>query len=153
MNQRFLSVLTIFAALVLLVGFAAPRDANTQDLDERITALEKQVKDLKTSNQKLELSVNTHQDILAQVFGWFRELNGACVGLAASMDTARQNGFEKAGPNPRAKTAVLDGVKGFAQALQASNPAPTKRTKTAAPTRGRNNRTGRRERSGRRERK
>lgn len=151
MKHRYLSVVTILAALVLLVGFASPRDTRTQDLEERIQALEAQVQELKAGRETVEQNLKAHQDILAQVFGWFRQLDGACNALNGSMDSARRNGFEKAGPNPRAKTNVLDGLKIFAQTLKAGNPAPKVRPTVDKPARGRNNRSGRRERDGRRD--
>ena len=45
----------------------------------------------------------------------------ACGNLDRAMVESRKNGFEWAGPNPQAKTDLLDGLRGFARQVRAAS--------------------------------
>ncbi len=113
-----LSLLNISAATGAAVT-ASPQDEMAQKLE----ALTKRVSELEASKVAMEVKVKTQGALLGEVYSWMRSLPSASSALVKSMDEARKNGFEAAGPNPMAKTNVLEGLKSFAEALNASNPA------------------------------
>ena len=90
-----------------------------------MTALEARLKSIEEERAKTSADLALHQELLGKVFGWFRELPALTAALDKAMLSARQNGFEKAGANPRAKPDVLEGLRAFAAAIDAKN--PTKR--------------------------
>ncbi|MEZ6196284.1 MAG: hypothetical protein R3F20_11260 [Planctomycetota bacterium] len=122
------SILPAVAAALLALGGPALAPAPApQDLGEQVAALEKQVLEAQTARQELELRTKKLEDDLATVQAWLGGLPAALTALDGKMNDARRDGFEAAGPNPRAKKAVLDGIKSFAATLsQGLKPAPEK---------------------------
>jgi hypothetical protein len=116
---------------LLLAGSFSFTDS-PQDLGERVEKLEKQLlaadaRDLVQAKQIADL-----QEAQARTAAWFKGLPPALEALNQKMDDARRDGFEKAGPNPRSKKAVLDGIKAFTRsiapaAIETEKEAPRRR--------------------------
>lgn len=130
-------VMALASGFVLLVEEWTPAGANEalrneivvqDELDKKIEALTKRVDQLESDKTTLTLKNETQAALLGEIYGWLRTVNTACESLDASMDSARTNGFEKAGPNPRAKKEVLKGLQTFAANLRATNPTTAKKT-------------------------
>lgn len=121
MNRSYaLSLLT-----VLGLALASPNlsvATSTQDPAEEIKALKEAVAKLEETGKKEGEKVKAIEAELAKIQAWFKALPAVCKDLDARVDSARANGFEKAGPNPDAKKDVLDGLKSLAKALNAANP-------------------------------
>ena len=139
MRHRSLTVLVPLLTIPLLLAFRPVAGAGAdlpQDLGDRVAALEARVVELEAktadmelltkSNAVLEQKAAAHEELLRGVYAWLRTLPAATQGLVAKVDSARENGFEKAGPNPRAKTDVLEGLRAFARSLNAANPTKAK---------------------------
>ena len=125
--KLFLPLLLV-AFVVLLplgLGSAAAARQEAPELADRVAALETKVKKLEEERAKMMGDLALHQELLGKVFAWFRGLPELCTALDKAMLSARDNGFEKAGPNPRAKRDVLEGLRAFAAGVDAKN--PTKR--------------------------
>lgn len=104
---------------------------NPQDLGERVEKLEKQLEAADAQSEEQAKQIASLQEAQALTSAWFKGLPPAIAALNEKMDQARRDGFEKAGPNPRSKKAVLDGIKSFAHSL-----APAKiEAEKAAPRR------------------
>lgn len=119
--QAFLAVAMILAVL----GAArfstiesAPQDVATEiaELKDRCTKLEERCTKAEARAKELEEFAQKSRE-------WFDALPALCNALDQKMESARTNGFEKAGPNPEAKKDVLDGLKAFAKSLPAKTPA------------------------------
>ncbi|MEE9392919.1 MAG: hypothetical protein V3W41_10480 [Planctomycetota bacterium] len=82
-----------------------------QELAKRVADLERELASSREALAAVEKRV-------ANMDAWFKRLPVACKALNGKMDEARKSGFEFAGPNPKAKAAVLDGLKSFAAALE-----------------------------------
>ena len=117
----FLVILGVFV-LILTASRPTHIEKPPQDLAAEVADLKLKVEKLTLENATLTSKIRTHEAVLADVFVFFRALPKACEALDKKMDEARQNGFEKAGPNPLSKTDVLDGIKHFTIALRAADP-------------------------------
>ena len=143
--MRFPSLFLYALASAALAGAVAFEDTASgapvpslqdQDLAERVSKLEEVAQSLTTRVTVLEAALARSEEnegvllrrlekseqILVGVLDWFARLGPAGESLIAAMNSAREHGFEMAGPNPRSKTAVLEGLKSFAADLQAANP-------------------------------
>ncbi len=106
-----------------------PPASSADELQDQLEDLAKRVTQLESAKLSLEIKVKTQGELLGEIYGWMRTLPAASEALRGSLETAKKNGFAKAGPNPRAKNNLLDGLKEFAKALSASNPAKPKTPK------------------------
>ena len=99
-------------AMVLLVSVLSIsflqgpfQNKEERDLESRVADLEKVVLQQQETIDKMEKDIdklNRLGESLAK---------GALV-LNRAIDSSRKNGFEAAGPNPQAKTDLLEGLKG-----------------------------------------
>lgn len=96
-----------------------------EDLAAQVQALKEQAQKAEDRLALVEKKAKDTEAALAVVEKWLAAVPAACTALDAKMDSARVNGFEKAGPNPDAKRDVLDGLKAFAKALAAANGGKT----------------------------
>ena len=108
---------------------AAPQDEEPSTDD--VAALEKRVAELEALNKGLVERMDAQQELIDRAYAWMKSLPAAGSMLQEKVAAARRDGFEKAGPNPRSKKAVLDGLHDFAAALSTANPAAPK-PKTAS---------------------
>ncbi|MCB9831336.1 MAG: hypothetical protein H6807_02595 [Planctomycetes bacterium] len=112
-----------------LAGEKAAEVAPVQDeVTARIKRLEDRVAKLESEKATLDLDVEAHKSLLKSIFSWMASLPKAADDLAGGMDEARKLGFEAAGANPQAKTELIESLKGFAQAINAGNPAVKKKS-------------------------
>jgi hypothetical protein len=101
---------------LFLIGMTAlsPAKAKQDAKDAKNTAaLEERVKDL-------EKKVADQQDELVRL-GRFAD--GVLIGvgrLAAAGDASREHGFESAGPNPAARTDLLEGIRSLQESVKKS---------------------------------
>jgi hypothetical protein len=114
--RRMISMMSMPALFLIGMTALSPakakQDANkdaakaTAALEERVKALEKQVAD--------------QQDELTRL-GRFAD--GVAIGvgrLAAAGDASKEHGFESAGPNPAARTDLLEGIKSLQESVKKS---------------------------------
>ena len=94
----------------------------------RVAACGKTFADGTRALAPLDLDVEAHKSLLKSIFSWMASLPKAADDLAGGMDEARKLGFEAAGANPKAKTELIESLKGFAQAINAGNPAVKKKS-------------------------
>ncbi len=104
-----------------------------------VASLEDKIKDLKPSGEDPEAErrfreltnvVAAHDQRVEQAEKDLQRLSRLGDGLVqgtrklnAAADVARKNGFENAGPNPQAKSDLIDGIKTFAGAIESSSKA------------------------------
>lgn len=113
---------------------AAPQEEEPSSDD--VAALEKRVAELEVLNKGLSERLDAQQELIDRAYAWMKGLPAAGSMLQQKVAEARRDGFEKAGPNPRSKKAVLDGLHGFAAALANGNPAaPKPKTETGRRSR------------------
>lgn len=93
---------------------ATPPPAAPATADERLEALEKQVAEQEKELVRLARLTSGLADGIAR--------------LAAAGEEARAQGFESAGPNPAARTALLAGIADLAAAVKEASrlPAPAR---------------------------
>ena len=108
---------------LLLAGSIGIGDA-PQDLGEKVQALEKQLAEAQLRDAEQTKRLEALETAQARTEAWFRGLPPALEALHGKMAQARKDGFEKAGPNPRSKKAVLDGIQAFSRALAPVLPTP-----------------------------
>lgn len=129
-----MKILTLFlmtglgltAAAVVPPAVATPVSIQDEDPpagSDPISDLEQRVEALEKANGELTARLQAQEELLAKAYAWMKSLPGAGAALRAKVEEARRDGFEKAGPNPRSKKAVLDGLAAFAGAMSAANPA------------------------------
>lgn len=125
MKTRVIFLVVIAVLMAPVVGLYQPgaKARALQDAQDENDELRRRVRKLEEHMALVDANLANHQELLKGIFGWFRELPTKCTTLDESMDNARKNGFEYAGPNPRAKSNVLDGLKSFAKSLRNGNPA------------------------------
>jgi hypothetical protein len=105
------------AAMVACFAIAVPMQDSRQD--------ESAAKKIDTLTKALELEKKRTADLerrVERIELWFVAVRSASELLDASADAARRNGFEQAGPNPQARTNILEGMKGFAAELVRTAP-------------------------------
>ena len=126
--KPMLAVCAIFA-VIAVTGAALPATGDQdQDLEARVAALEKRVKAIENDKAVLESKLAAQGELLQAVYTWFRELPRAGERLNERLENARKWGFLMAGPNPRAKQEVLDGLEEFLTRIVSANPAkPTRK--------------------------
>ena len=128
-----LSLALIFVAGLLFVDMQAASGAGESELrmqDEtaqKLAELTKRVEKLESEKATMEVKMKAQSALLADIYGWLRTLPETCTALDQALSNAQKNGFEKAGPNPRAKKQVIRGLKSFAMSLNAGNPAKAKK--------------------------
>ncbi len=123
-----LAALFCLSALFLATGQSVSgsddqRPLKNEAVRQTLEDLTKRVEKLEADKAVLEVKIKAQAKLLGQIYAWLRSVPEACAALEASVLEARKNGFEKAGPNPRAKRNVLEGLRSFADALNAKNPA------------------------------
>lgn len=140
--RSFATVALFLIAIIgssVLSGNSTPVQANEtvpsptavqDEIVKKLEVLTKRVDQLENEKMALQLKNKTQAQLLGEIYRWMKAVSSACEGLDASVQTARENGFEKAGPNPRAKKEVLSGLENFAGAVRSSNPT-TPRKKPA----------------------
>lgn len=109
---------------LLLFGAAQVSTPAPQDLEEKVTLLEKRLAEADEARAEQGRRLAALEESQARTQAWFQSLGPALNALHGKMDEARKNGFEKAGPNPRAKKAVLDGIQSFSKSLSPKASAP-----------------------------
>ena len=116
--------LSIVSALLIgaLTGLAPHPIVERQDLAAEVKELRTRVEKLEEGARRSEAATKLQDEKIVALQSFVKALPQACQGLDQRMDSARANGFEEAGPNPKAKTDVLEGLKGFAKALNTANP-------------------------------
>jgi hypothetical protein len=105
-------------ALVACLAFAIPMQDTRQD---------ESAKKIDLLTRALEVEKRRTIEIerrLDRIDAWFRSMRSASELLDAAANEARRNGFEHAGPNPMARTNVLEGMKGFAAEITRTIPVP-----------------------------
>ena len=127
-RRNTLMGLTVFALISSLIALPMLRGAVPQDQEKdpvmRIQELEKTVADQQGRIESLEFQV----DRLNQLAN---ALVAGATALDQAVDQSRKDGFEWAGPNPKSKTELLNGLKNLAgQIHKASAP------KEEAPAKG-----------------
>ena len=60
-----------------------------------------------------------------RIEAWFTMVRSASDALDSAVNESRRNGFESAGPNPLARTQLLDGMKSFASEISRNMPGPS----------------------------
>ncbi len=105
MGRTALPVLALSFTLLLASG--PPRDGREDDLEARVAALSKTVEAEKQAAATLRETVR-------RLEARFQALATGARALDRAADEARRNGFESAGANPRARTDILEGLKGLA---------------------------------------
>jgi hypothetical protein len=122
---------TLMFPALFLIGMTAfsPAKAKQDAGKEAAEAAEK----LEARVQELEKKVASQQEELNRLT---RFADGVLVGvgrLAGAADAAREHGFESAGPNPAARTDLIDGMKTLDEVVRASFEKPKD---AAAPAAG-----------------
>lgn len=117
----FLAVAMILA--ILGAARFSTIESSPQDVATEIAELKERCAKLEDRCTKAEARAKVLEEFAQKSREWFDGLPALCNALDQKMESARTNGFEKAGPNPDAKKDVLDGLKAFAKALQAKTPA------------------------------
>jgi hypothetical protein len=109
------------AAILGCLAFALPsQDSKQDETAKKIDALTK----------ALEIQTRRTSELAARVDrieSWLLTVRTASALLDGAADEARRNGFESAGPNPAARTNVLEGMKGFAAEISRGIPVPSLR--------------------------
>lgn len=122
--------LVLGAALVACLAFAIPTQETRQDPRQddarKIDALVRALESEKRKTNELTVRVE-------RIEAWFTMVRAASETLDSAVNESRRNGFESAGPNPLARTQLLDGMKGFAAAISRNMPGPSQ----ALPPEGR----------------
>ena len=119
-------LLLLGAALVACLAFAVPTQDSRQDDTRKIDALVRALEAEKRKTNELTVRVE-------RIEAWFTMVRAASETLDSAVNESRRNGFESAGPNPLARTQLLDGMKGFASAISRNMPGPSQ----ALPPEGR----------------
>ena len=97
-------------------------DPQIVELKKTVESMKLQIVELNSNNESLKIRLDTHETLLKSTFAWLRALPEVTKSLEDSVASARKNGFEGAGPNPRAKTDLLNGIEAFARTLNKANP-------------------------------
>jgi len=107
------------AAILLVAAGAAAWSIPPQDA-QKLAQLEEKVREqgeaLREQREALE-SLKLEVEALARVS---EALGAAARRLDTAADESRKGGFEWAGANPRSRTDLLEGLKGFAKAIDAA---------------------------------
>ena len=114
--RRMISMMSMPALFLIGMTALSPakakQDAN-KDAAKSIAALEERVKEL-------EQKVGEQQDELVR---FARFADGVAIGIAhlgAAGDASKEHGFEEAGPNPAARTDLLNGIKELEDSVRKS---------------------------------
>jgi hypothetical protein len=119
-------LLLLGAALVACLAFAVPTQDSRQDDARKVDVLVRALEAEKRKTNELTVRVE-------RIEAWFTMVRAASETLDSAVNESRRNGFESAGPNPLARTQLLDGMKGFAAAISRNMPGPA----NALPAEGR----------------
>lgn len=119
------SLLPAFALLGIVVATALrPLPQEEDDLKAQVAALQKALKVQEAGLLAHERALKESHDRLASVESWFRNLPAAVMALETGVSEAEQQGFTNAGANPRAREALLSGLRNLATGLKANVPTP-----------------------------
>jgi hypothetical protein len=114
--RRMISMMSMPALFLIGMTALSPAKAKqdaAKDQAKSIAALEERVKEL-------EQKVAEQQDELVR---FARFADGVAIGIArlgAAGDASKAHGFEEAGPNPAARTDLLDGIKDLEESVRKS---------------------------------
>lgn len=118
--RRMISMMSMPALFLIGMTALAPakakQDAGKDAMKEAarsIAALEERVKELEQKVAEQE----------SDLVRFARFADGVSIGvarLAAAGDASRDHGFEAAGPNPAARTDLLDGIRSFSDSVKKS---------------------------------
>jgi hypothetical protein len=110
-------LIVLGAAVVLCAAFAVPTQDSRPSDAKRIDTLSRALDLEKKKTAELQARVE-------RIENWFAMVRSASDMLDSAVNEARRNGFESAGPNPLARTQLLDGMKSFAVELARGAPGP-----------------------------
>jgi hypothetical protein len=111
-NRTFLSlaVLAVFLPCLSLALVQAPQQEEKKP-EQRLADLEGSLSQMTERIVELESKV-------ADLNAFNKALSDNAGDLIKAIELSRKNGFEWAGPNPRSKADLLDGLKNFAALIQ-----------------------------------
>jgi len=115
MNNRG-QIFSLLGCAILLPAFAFPmllgpaQESQENDLPKRVIELEKVVFVQQKRIEQLEI-------VVAKLNRLSSALAAGAQVLDQAADLSRKEGFVAAGPNPESKSALLDGLKGFAASV------------------------------------
>ena len=128
-------------ALATTTGTAGAPEFTTQDLAEKVASLETKLDELSKAHETLTAAhaalEKEHEALGKTVDGWANSAKA----LQSAVKDAESQGFLMAGPNPKAKKSLLDGLQGFAGKMAAA--AKAEKEAEATPSANRNRNKGR----------
>jgi septal ring factor EnvC (AmiA/AmiB activator) len=114
--RRMISMMSMPALFLIGMTALSPAKAK-QDAGKEA---QKSIADLEQRVKELEQKVADQQDEMVR---FARFADGVAIGVArlgAAGDASREHGFESAGPNPSARTDLLDGIKSLQDSVRKS---------------------------------